>query len=506
LKEVLKEKDHIIQKLMDRMEAMGTDLGQIFPQANMKGGRKVDKARAEEKVRGLRPFDMESWRKEAGDLANVFTDDTNFDLSLDSVAKENWWETVRGSRIDISKNRASLSRTQSKPALKQKESSEDDDGFQVQLTPPGRASKGSVALDDSMREEDLGAPSQLSKVPDSFPQPEALSRQKFGILGGQKDEPKKPLPITDVSTDDEEIASPRSKQIGAVKLTPEEETSTDDEELPMTRSKQQSGKMGRQKPSLLEETSTDDDEVPLPYPTKQLGRVEEQNVPLLDEDDVSLPRSNQQFGMAGKQQAHLLENASTDDDEPGPSKSGRAKDTQPDKGRATPLADEETTDDDAPAPALPRGQSLTKSPSPPPPKTSTTMKTKLGTLGGKKEPPPPVEKPNLKKGKLGQVGGKKKESTPPVSAPSSPEDPPTQTPKRKLGAIGGRHKAAHEGNDVVDAAVRESTGRSLEVRALKDEAQPARETSEERVVKKRRELKRELEEKAKAHIKKKRKF
>lgn len=414
LKDVLKDKDHVIQKLMDKIEALGVDLGQLFPQATVKSGRKVDRTRAEEKVRGLKPFDTE------GDTAqlsrHILIDETRLDLKIESAAgQDNWWETVQDSSIAIYKAGTTRKQTPAKPALKPKESTEDNDGFQVQSTPPHLASKApktskSIALDDSTDDEDL--PSQPSRVPDSFP---------FSQLPAQ---------------DSHRKAAKKLSTIGGKKETPKKSS-----------------------PSSVADDTTDD-ERPHPKPAKRLGNI-----------------------------------------------GGKKKVERPKSPSPPPSAEEETTDDkDAPAPS-------------PPASTSRPKKGMLGRIGGKKAPPPPsrspssspppTQAPKRKKGKLGQIGGKKKEPTPtpPASNHSSQEVPASETPtKKKLGLIGGRNKTAHEDSSVVTANEEETRGRTAKVEKEKVQTPLPRETSEERAEKKRRELKRELEEKEKAPVKKKRKF
>jgi hypothetical protein len=104
------------------------------------------------------------------------------------------------------------------------------------------------------------------------------------------------------------------------------------------------------------------------------------------------------------------------------------------------------------------------------------------------------------------VGGKKKDTNssqtlPSQQKPSIPPrdvsvDLPDRTPKKRLGVIG--HRAAPTGTPEPEQNDR---GRTAE----KEEEKP-RETSKERADRKRAELKRELEEKAKQPVKKKRRF
>ena len=64
LVEMLREKDHVIQKLVDKLETTGAELGHVFPGAAGKGGRKIPRKLAEERVKGLSVFEVEDWKKE----------------------------------------------------------------------------------------------------------------------------------------------------------------------------------------------------------------------------------------------------------------------------------------------------------------------------------------------------------------------------------------------------------------------------------------------------------
>jgi len=198
LVEVLKEKDHIIQKLLDKMESQGTELSEVFPQAAGKGGRKVDRGKAEERVRSLAMFDTQTWRKtlnlhESQDIAqlmnSIFMDgdvqaipsESNL---LSDPSQDVWWKNIKGSTVSLGNatmrlngtvNRATLS---ARPAVKRQDTAgDDDDAFQVQSTPPHLAksiqnpapkSANSISDDDDLDAQSQSL-SQRSKIPDSFP-------------------------------------------------------------------------------------------------------------------------------------------------------------------------------------------------------------------------------------------------------------------------------------------------------------------------------------------------
>jgi hypothetical protein len=424
LAEVLKEKDHVIQKLADKLEEQGTELGQVFPQAAGKLGRKVDRKRAEERVKGLGVFDMQTWRKELSHeesqdtaqlIGEVFTGENTDELQANSGVhlsedQEVWWESIKGITMNLSSGKIStngLQKAKAKPSPKpvlRQEDSIDDDAFQVQATPPHLATSSGpgpskVIIDDSTDDEDdLDAPSQRSKIPDSFPssQPPAAASsakpKKFGTIGGKRAAPK-PEPPTQVDDDqstEEEASPPR-------KASPEKRTASPAPQITTVRPKKTLGKIGGKK------------EAPPPSPP-----------------------------------------------EPEPD-----SETEPEVEAS------------------------------PPPVLS---------------PPREVAKP--KKGKLGQLGGKKKqaEPAPELAEPEASTSAAVPVTKRKLGQIGHGHKVERqESPKKPEEANTESRGRAF-VKPEKTATPEPRETSLERADKKRERLRRELEEKAKAPVKKKRKF
>ena len=110
LVDFVKEKDHVIQKLLDKLEAQGMDLGHVFPQAAAKGGRKLDRAKAAEKVKGLAAFDVEAWKvgfenEEVQDtrklVTQVFGQDVKIQTGVRSTETTDWWESLNGDTIKL---------------------------------------------------------------------------------------------------------------------------------------------------------------------------------------------------------------------------------------------------------------------------------------------------------------------------------------------------------------------------------------------------------------------
>ncbi|QSZ29369.1 hypothetical protein DSL72_003883 [Monilinia vaccinii-corymbosi] len=444
LVELLEEKDAVIQKLVDALENQGTDLGTIFHQAAGRPGRKVDRKKASEKIRGLKIFDVDDWRRglrfdKIGDtwalLNNLFGDG---DISLNTSMKNDlgrgaqqssWWDRMHGKTAGTSGNSDAKNATDLMERDTKQEAIPPEDDFQVQSTPPHLLKsrpKPDVSMDD---DEDLDVPSQLSRVPD----PDSLPISHVHAPGPNRTTSPSPSPSP---------SRPANVQIPIDKLS--------------TKQKAQR----QSPPSQNADDGTEDDETT----SKNLSSTK-----TLD-DDVN-------------------DNDTTDDD---------VTSSPPSKRQQTP-------------------QKLQTHTSPP-----AKKKGKLGKLGGRKapslEPDPEVEveaevepqatEPRPKRGMLGKLGGKKRET---ISTLESDAQSSVWSPRKKLGTVGGK-KAGAGGvgprEDTTPGEENRGRGREQtreEVEKAKGVAQP-RETSRERADRKREVLKRELEAKSTAPVKKKRKF
>ncbi|KAI9737660.1 MAG: hypothetical protein M1818_005664 [Claussenomyces sp. TS43310] len=210
----LRDKDHVIQKLVDKLEATGAELSHVFPGAAGKGRRPLARKLAEGRVKGLAPFDAETWRSDlvVGEqdgrdgledaTDRVFGRDMRVPIEdTDLEVPQNWnqwWDQDLSFQFENSNNRKDPKTTVRKEpevtnsAPKDSTPAEDDD-FQVQATPPrdtnhqsSPPSKHRVAghADD---EDDLDQISQRSAVPDSLPllQPSQKAK-KLGTIGRSK--------------------------------------------------------------------------------------------------------------------------------------------------------------------------------------------------------------------------------------------------------------------------------------------------------------------------------
>ncbi|KAI1002572.1 hypothetical protein K3495_g5629 [Podosphaera aphanis] len=107
--QTVQEKDHVIEKLLEKLEEQGTDLGHIFPRAAGKQGKKLNRKIAEQKVKGLAQFEFESWKKShevshdsdniTSLLDKIFGNKAAqmFDLKIGvSPGSETWWKRMKG--------------------------------------------------------------------------------------------------------------------------------------------------------------------------------------------------------------------------------------------------------------------------------------------------------------------------------------------------------------------------------------------------------------------------
>ncbi|RFU73579.1 hypothetical protein TARUN_8670 [Trichoderma arundinaceum] len=252
LVEALKHKDAVITKLADKLEATGTGLEHVF--TSLSGKKKVSRAAAEGKVKGLAPFRHHNWRSSlkvgddcptnVGDLArNVFDSEglnRRCRIQVDaSPALDKWWHDFKGtSQLVHRSKQQTTSSTRKSPSPSTKCASPEDDDFQVQPTPPHlqAKNKGSpIAVMDDVStedEEDLGG--EPPSVPsDTNPQPNTTKPAlRMATIGGGK--PKAGASLQDaksngarattapVLADDEETASEASDD----EITSNQETSS----------------------------------------------------------------------------------------------------------------------------------------------------------------------------------------------------------------------------------------------------------------------------------------
>ncbi|KAK3938449.1 XRCC4-like factor-domain-containing protein [Diplogelasinospora grovesii] len=219
----IREKDSVIAKLVDKLEATGTGLEHVFNA--LSGKRKVTRAVAEGRVKGLAPFTEADFRSGATEaqsnagpvdvstlLQSVFGGTgLKYASGLDVVASpglNDWWTQLGKGKSVVLVDRAKETRAETPPPPQRSDSKagdEDDDDFQVQATPPGLLSARKrdtntrpVAVDDDETSDGEDA----SEIPDSLPRPPAKKTSpgkapgsRLGAIGKKKHQPSPPAPL-----------------------------------------------------------------------------------------------------------------------------------------------------------------------------------------------------------------------------------------------------------------------------------------------------------------------
>ncbi|KAK1623284.1 XRCC4-like factor-domain-containing protein [Colletotrichum phormii] len=234
LAETIKQKDAVIMKLLDKLEATGTRLENVF--AVLSAKQKPTRKMAEEKVKGLAPFSFDDWKAQSDDgpddgpddvlgvIESVFGGDgLEYSRKADVVTAtplDEWWAKPEAQPATSLPESEREGHGHSEPANKGIAGEDQDDDFQVQSTPPHLMPNRKRSVppysthdDDSTEDEDE------SHIPDSVPVPleePTIQSNRLGTIG-KKDHPK---PVTRSSVPEDPVpAAPGS----------DTETASDDE-------------------------------------------------------------------------------------------------------------------------------------------------------------------------------------------------------------------------------------------------------------------------------------
>lgn len=198
LKSQLKEKDALIKKLLDKLSTMHTPLELIFNSLSAKHG--TTRAAAEERIKGLAPFDEEKWRSQRGQegardatalLRSVFGDSkfscaANPDLGASDTLND-WWTKLGSVPHAASRTEANSLPEEPTEAMRvgiDSPVATGNEDFQVQATPARRSPQSPTGGKSAAAE---ATESDESDVPDSYPtRPQNKSRPKLGTLGNTK--------------------------------------------------------------------------------------------------------------------------------------------------------------------------------------------------------------------------------------------------------------------------------------------------------------------------------
>lgn len=101
----LKHKDWVLAKLFDKIEAMGIDLGTVFPGiSGLRGGRAgTTLDQAARHIKGVAPFDEKRWAGEvglaapgSGLAANIVAEVSGGEAESIGPARDTWWDGLPG--------------------------------------------------------------------------------------------------------------------------------------------------------------------------------------------------------------------------------------------------------------------------------------------------------------------------------------------------------------------------------------------------------------------------
>ncbi|KAK3397453.1 XRCC4-like factor-domain-containing protein [Sordaria brevicollis] len=223
----IRDKDAVINRLVDKLESNGMGLEHIFNK--LLGKRKVKRKEAEGKIKGLVAFDEAEFRKDGVQEA---TRSTDVPTLLDTVFRETgvrqtpemefeasgmldtWWtELGRGRKVVLAER--SKRATQTPPPPEPPGNEDDDDDFQVQATPPGlrsankrrgAATRQTVIDDDDTTSDGEDEDVQMTESPPRGPtraSPKSTPGRRLGALGGRKRQPSRspspPMPEEDTA-------------------------------------------------------------------------------------------------------------------------------------------------------------------------------------------------------------------------------------------------------------------------------------------------------------------
>jgi len=252
----LHDKDVVIAKLVDKLDAMGTGLEHVFNALGAK--RKVTRAMAETRVKGLAPFNEGVFHSEfvsGGDKGRTAAASSADDVArlLDNVfggesggmkyqpdandlmELTDWWTDLgAGAGIQLVERPKETIANEQNPSTPPPRTEGENDDFQVQSTPPHLMSplkegvtpnrkKAPVVIDEDTSD------GEDEQIPDSNPPPHAVkqgtpkTKGRLGTLGRKKElspSTKTPSPIDpDITLDDdgEETASDAEPASIAVK-------------------------------------------------------------------------------------------------------------------------------------------------------------------------------------------------------------------------------------------------------------------------------------------------
>lgn len=229
--QLLNQKDSVISKLADKLEATGTGLDQVF--TALAARKSISRQAAEDKIKGLGPFKESKWKT---DLNNEFQEQQSLSdvtnsvfgghtlLLTDSTTSDttqslsSWWQNFEPATSLVVRKKPDSAKpvtvTQS-PAPQISKAGDSDDEFQVQSTPPHLKSRADTNVSPPPKVE---SPPPVSTSP---PMMQKKPVNRLGAIGGAK-RAAEPIPLPTSSNE-------MSTTLGAEEDTASETASEADE-------------------------------------------------------------------------------------------------------------------------------------------------------------------------------------------------------------------------------------------------------------------------------------
>ncbi|RDW57557.1 uncharacterized protein DSM5745_11452 [Aspergillus mulundensis] len=476
--EELHKKDWVLAKLFDKLEGLGIDLTTIFPGTSGLRGRKgLTLTQAAKYIRGLAPFDEESWREEVSTSSPISRESANIvaELSVGSPradslkpAPDAWWKTLRASdtstSLDAKMKQATKSSTDSLETETDAGSETGNDEFEVRIKAHYFHAKSHFF--------------QRQETPPRFKKPSGP--QKSPSTRNGEDE--------ETQSENGEVVSPKRRKEAKHKAE-DSPPAIRPKAAPSVKLKGM-GTIGGKK--QIRQKSPSPSAAPTPSPSPSPAPSRTQSTP-------SPPRHRKHESSEGLTDYETDSGDTDADPEP----------------RHTPLkANTRNSSEPAPKPSRKLGLGVIggkkkKQPTPTPETEPGSEEngnlSKLQSHSPDSQPPPKKKKPL---GRIGAIGGLKPKAKP-------LQDSSSQWPTSSRTEVGSPPaKTKEDLDDTEDEAEKKEETRSQpsppkKKNAMKRETpmEPAREeTEEEKANRKREELKRQLEAKSKAPAKKKRRF
>ncbi|KAJ5514439.1 hypothetical protein N7463_003991 [Penicillium fimorum] len=445
----IKQKDFVLDKLFDKMETLGVDLGSVFPSAaGSRTSRKViTRSDAAKFVKGIAPFEEQAWLAETGVsggaglatnlLQEISQSGHSYDLDTFTQSRGEWWHRL-AKRYETSAR---------EPSIEDEVPNEEDRGKPVEIKhiDAGGDSTASSDVDEFQRQETPPRlKSQHGECKASLPKqiPRKKSPPPPPLLPSEEDE------ATASDSESEPEPAPRQRRILRVSRSPEPAAPQPKAREPPKLSKGGLGKIGGKGKKETQRRPSPSSS-PHPSPPAQVREAPKR------------PKGG--LGMIG-------------------GKKKQAKEPSPSPVHSPPAQARESPKSHKPSESPDEEQRINNDP---PPISAT---------------PAPAAAKSKRPGKLGMIGGKAKAKASEPAREISP--PPTSnTVMSPEKAAPARPKADRQ------APKKEESPLPTPAVVKVPSPPPAEpETEDQRADRKREELKRSLEAKGKAPAKKKRRF